>query len=146
VLSSDQKGAIAEAAIVHAAVLLGIGVLKPLTEGVRYDLAFDLRTRLLRVQCKWARRRGDVVAVRCCSTRRGRDAFLRRSYTSTEVDAVAAYCPDTEQCYLLPADLVDGRAELSLRLDPTRNGQKLGIRWADEYDFTRLDWKSILGP
>ena len=102
-LSSDQKGAIAESAIVHAAVLLRIGVLKPLTEGVRYDLAFDL-------------------------------------------DAIAAYCPETELCYLLPSALVAGRRELSLRLDPTRNGQKQGIRWADDYDFTRLDWERIAGP
>ena len=145
-LSSDQKGAIAESAIVHAAVLLGIGVLKPLTEGVRYDLAFDLGTRLLRVQCKWARRRGDVVAVRCCSTRRGREAFLRRSYTTAEVDGIAAYCPDTGRCYLLPAGLVDGRAELSLRLGATQNGQKRRIRWADDFEFTRLDWDRISGP
>jgi PD-(D/E)XK endonuclease len=145
-LSSDQKGAIAEAAIVHAAVLLGIGVLKPLTDGVRYDLAFDLGARLLRIQCKWAGRRGEVVAVRCCSTRRGRECFLRRRYTSAEVDGIAAYCPDTERCYFLPADLINGRAELSLRLGRTRNGQALRIRWADDYDFTRIDWESISGP
>ena len=39
--STDQKGAIAESAIVHAAIKLGIGVSKPLTDGDRYDLIFD---------------------------------------------------------------------------------------------------------
>jgi hypothetical protein len=52
--STDQKGAIAESAIVHAAIKLGLSVSKPLTDGDRYDLIFDLYPRLIRVQCKWA--------------------------------------------------------------------------------------------
>jgi hypothetical protein len=51
---TDQKGAIAESAIVHAAVKLGVGVYKPLVEGGRYDSILDARSTLLRVQCKWA--------------------------------------------------------------------------------------------
>ena len=53
-LTPDEKGAIAELAIAHAASKLPIGVLKPLNDGERYDLVFDLRPSLLRVQCKWA--------------------------------------------------------------------------------------------
>jgi hypothetical protein len=114
--------------------------------GARYDLVFDLGTRLSRVQCKWARRYGDVILVRCYSSRRGRDQFLRRCYTSEEVDAVAAYCPDVERCYFLPVALLKGRARLSLRLAATRNGQQLRIRPADDFDFSRVDWNGILGP
>jgi hypothetical protein len=40
VLTTDQKGAIAEAAITHAALELGIGVAKP-SGDERYDLIFD---------------------------------------------------------------------------------------------------------
>jgi hypothetical protein len=43
VLTTDQKGSIAELAIASAAAKLEIGVFKPLTEGERYDLIFDLR-------------------------------------------------------------------------------------------------------
>jgi hypothetical protein len=63
-MTPDQKGSIAETAIVHAAVKLGIGVLKPVSDGERYDLVFDLRPRLIRIQCKWAVRRGELVIVR----------------------------------------------------------------------------------
>ena len=48
-LSTDQKGAIAETAIAHQAIKLGIEVYKPLSGGTRYDLIFDVRTVLLRV-------------------------------------------------------------------------------------------------
>jgi hypothetical protein len=41
VLTTDQKGAIAEAAIVAAAVKAGNGVSKPLAPQ-RYDLIFDV--------------------------------------------------------------------------------------------------------
>ena len=37
-LTTDQKGAIADTAIAHEAAKLGIGVLKPVNEGLRYDL------------------------------------------------------------------------------------------------------------
>ena len=53
-LSTDQKGAIAESAIVYAATKLGIGVYRPVCDGERYDLIFDLGGLLERIQCKWA--------------------------------------------------------------------------------------------
>ena len=45
-LTTDQKDAIAESAIAHEAIKLGIGVFKPLSDGERYDLILDLRPRL----------------------------------------------------------------------------------------------------
>jgi len=48
-LTTDQKGAVAELAIAHAAAELGLGVFKPLTDGERYDLIFETGSTLLRV-------------------------------------------------------------------------------------------------
>ena len=52
-LSTDQKGAIAETAIVAAATKLGVPVYTPVMDGGRYDMVFELGPRLVRVQCKW---------------------------------------------------------------------------------------------
>jgi hypothetical protein len=134
VLTTDQKGAIAEAAIALAAIELGIGVSRPLGDE-RYDLVFDLGTRFLRVQCKWASREGEIVLVRSYSCRRTRDGLLRRPYSTDEIDAVAAYCAELDRCYLLPGQLFGGRAVIHLRLEPTRNNQKLGVNWAEQYEF-----------
>jgi hypothetical protein len=125
-LTSDQKGAVAELAIATAASALGIGVWGPYTVE-RYDLIFDLRPRLLRVQCKWARRLGDVMSVPCYRNRRNRDGLLRQHYSPDEIDAYAAYCADSEKCYLLPIDQFAHRAAIHLRLGPTKNNQSLGI-------------------
>ncbi len=87
-LTPSQKGSIAEAAIVAAAVKLGVGVYRPVNEGLPCDLIFDIGRRLLRVQCKWVVRRGDVVVITCRTCRRTKDGYLRRTYTADDVDAM----------------------------------------------------------
>jgi hypothetical protein len=141
-LTTNQKGAIAEAQIAAAAVELGIGVLRPLADE-RYDLVLDLRPQLLRVQCKWAGRRGDVIVVTCRTSRRGPGGFIRRMYEAGEIDAIAAYCADVGRCYLLPPEMSVGKTGVQLRLSPTLNNQRAGINWARDFEFaatlSRLD-------
>ena len=134
-LTSDQKGAIAEAAIALAAIKLGIDVFRPLNDGERYDLILDLHPTLVRVQCKTARLRGDVVVVPCRSGRRTRHGLLTRPYTSHEIDAFAAYCSELDRCFFLPIDCFERRNEISLRLGPPQNNQRAGINWAKDFAF-----------
>jgi hypothetical protein len=63
-MTTDQKGAIAEAAIALAATRLNIDVYKPVAEGGRCDLILGIGNQLMRVQCKWASLVKDVVVVR----------------------------------------------------------------------------------
>lgn len=137
-LSTDQKGAIAESSIAAAAIKLGVGVYKPLFEGGRCDLIFDAGV-LLRVQCKWAVRQGDVVLVRCYSCRRTRDGLTRRLYSADDIDAFAAYCADLDRCYFLPFEQFEGRSQVFLRLAPTANNQQCGVNWARDFELERLD-------
>jgi hypothetical protein len=133
-LTTNQKGLVAETAIVHECVKRGIGVARPL-DTAPYDLILDLGPKLLRVQCKFAARRGGVVVIRTRRCRRGREGHIHRSYGADEIDAIAAYCPDTGCCYLLPHELSVDRALVQLRLAPTKNNQILGIRWAHEHEL-----------
>jgi hypothetical protein len=133
-LTTDQKGAIAEAAIAAAALKLGIGVSRPLADE-RYDLILDLPTGLLRVQCKWAVRFDDVVLINCRRCRRNRDGLLQRSYQRGEIDAIAGYCAELDVCYLLPLSMSVDRTAVQLRLGPTRNNQKRLINWAKDFEF-----------
>jgi hypothetical protein len=133
-LTTNQKGLVAEAAVIFECAKLGVPVSRPLDDQ-RYDLVIDLGKHLLRMQCKWAVERGDVVVIRCRTCRRGREGLIHRSYAPGEIDAIAAYCPNTNACYLLPYDLSVERAAVQLRLRPTRNNQAEGIRWAQDYEF-----------
>ena len=83
-LTSDQKGNLAELAIAKEAAAIGIGIYRPMTEGGRYDMIFDVGAQLVRVQCKWALLKGDVLVINTCSSRRGPNGFIRRAYTATK--------------------------------------------------------------
>jgi hypothetical protein len=134
-VTTNQKGAIAETAIAHAATKLGIDVYRPVVEGGRYDLIFGMGTDLLRIQCKWGARDGDVIIVRCRSCRRTREGLLHRRYTADEIDAFAAYCADTDRCYYLPIERFAYSQAIQLRIAPARNNQQQGINWAKDYEF-----------
>jgi PD-(D/E)XK endonuclease len=136
VLTTDQKGTIAEYGIAWTAIKLGIDVYKPLNDGTRCDLIFDLDGTLTRVQCKWASLHGDVLIVRCYRNRRTRDGLLRNLYTADEVDAFAAYSMETGKCYFLPFDRFNRQSNIQLRLAPTKNNQRTGVNWAEEYEFS----------
>lgn len=131
----NRKGNVAEAAIATSAIKLGLHVLKPLTEHSRYDLVFDLGSRLLRVQCKWAPLRRDVVVLNLAGYRYTPDGGVRSTYSASEVDAVAAYCEELDRSFLVPIRLVDGRRALHLRLGPPRNGQRACLNWAADFEF-----------
>jgi hypothetical protein len=133
-LTTNQKGFIAETAVIHECARLGIPVARPLDDQ-RYDLIFDLGAKLLRVQCKWAARAGEVVAIRTRTCRRAREGLIHRSYGPDEIDAIAAFCIETGKCYLLPHELSVDRVMVQLRLGPTKNNQSVGIRWASDYEF-----------
>ena len=134
-MTTDQKGAIAEAAIAWFALKLGVEVYKPIADGGRCDLILGVDNRLVRVQCKWAQLEGDVINVRCYSCRRNRYGLVKRTYAPGEVDAFAAYCPQLDRCYFLPYELFNGQSQISLRVTPAKNNQSLGVNWASSYDF-----------
>ncbi len=144
-LTTDQKGAIAELAIARSAAELGVGVFKPLTEGERYDLIFDLRPELVRVQCKSAVLRGSVLKIPCYSVRRSRNGFVKRYYSAGEIDAIAAYNAALDRCFYISLAQLPGRSCLQLRLEPCRNNQRLGVNWAGEFDFN-AKLTALLGP
>ena len=143
-LTTDQKGAIAEMAIAYEAFKLGIGVLKPLGD-MRYDLVFDTTRDLIRVQCKWASRYDDIVVCRLYASRRAREGLRRSLYDASEIDAFAVYCAELDRCYFVPLAELEGAYSLHLRLTPTRNNQRNRIRWARDYEFA-AKLQAVLGP
>ena len=96
-----------------------------MVEGGRYDLILDVGNTLLRTQGKWANREGDVVIVRGRTCRHTPRGYVRTRYSEAEIDGIAAWCPETDDCYFVPTAEIAGRAAFSLRLAPARNNQEL---------------------
>jgi hypothetical protein len=135
VRTTDQQGSIAEASIAAAAIKLGIDAYKPLSDGTRSDLIFDLDGRLARVQCKWSSRYGDVIVIPCYSTRRaitgltsGTTAPTR--WTRSPPTARIQIDATSSRSITWPA----GAPTSSFALHQSDN-QEAGIDWARDYEF-----------
>jgi PD-(D/E)XK endonuclease len=122
-----------EAAILSELVRRGYQVLVPIGTNQRYDLVLDIDGQFTRAQCKTGRLRDGVVRFSTGSTRSNTRRTFTRDYTG-EVEHFLVYCPETNGIYAVPTDEAPsgyGR----LRIEPTRNAQADGIRWARDYEL-----------
>jgi prevent-host-death family protein len=136
VMNPNLRGTIGEMAIALEAVQRGIEVFKPLSEHSRCDLVFGIADRLYRVQCKSARRNGEVLFITLVSSWHTPRGYVRNKYSAGEVDLVAAYCHDLDRCYLVPFEVIEhGKSGIQLRLSPPKNGQIAGVHYAADYEL-----------
>jgi hypothetical protein len=110
-------------------------VYRPVGEGGRCDLIFDMGHKLMRIQCKWGVLDGAVIKVWTRTSRHTPNGYVLTTYGPDEIDAVAVYCQQIDKCYLLPISLVQGRMGIYLRIGPTKNGQSLRVQFAAQYEL-----------
>ena len=123
-----------EAAIVAELIRRGYAVLLPFGTNQRYDLVLDIGGTFVRAQCKTGRLRKGVVVFSTRSVRTNTRQTFFRDYTTKEVELFLVHCPETGAIYAVPvADAPAGHGYL--RVDPTKNGQEAGIRWARDYEL-----------
>ena len=134
-MNPNLRGVIAESAIAAEAAALGFEVYGPMFGAPRCDLILGVGDRLLRVQCKSAYQRGDILAVRAITNRRTKDGYLRGKYSPDEIDVIAACCPELKRCFAVPIEEFGGGGTFYLRLCPPRNGQRAGLHFADDYEL-----------
>lgn len=132
VATPTEIGARAEAAVASALVRAGKPVFLPaFGMNSRVDLVYGEDSALVRVQCKTSRVVGNVLVFRTCSNTKN----LPRDYVG-EIDVFGVYSPGRNLVYLVPAPELPKRY-CALRIEPTRNGQRKRVWWADDY---------LLGP
>jgi hypothetical protein len=121
----------------------GYVVLLPFGENTRYDLVINDGVHFERVQCKTGRLRNGTVRFRASSSyaHHPNPKITSRDYLG-EIDYFAVYCPETGGVYLIPVADAQLRHKGSLRISPTRNGQKRRIRMAADYEVTKVS----IGP
>jgi PD-(D/E)XK endonuclease len=99
----------------------------------------DADSQFWRVQCKtgWLEEDGSVITFNTSSNhyhyKGGRTTNARRSYRG-QVEYFAVYSPDLDKVYLIPVDHV-GATQGMLRLQPTANNQRKGVKWAKDYEL-----------
>jgi PD-(D/E)XK endonuclease len=127
--------------ILAVLVRQGFQVLVPFGEGQPYDLAIHLGgSAFLRIQCKTAWPVGGCMVFNCRTTDHGRGP---QSYFG-QADIFGVYFPRDRAVYLVPIDAV-AESEGRLRLEPTRNNQRRGIRFAADFEIGHWSLESLRG-
>jgi PD-(D/E)XK endonuclease len=145
---TKRKGDLAELKVACDLLEKGHRVAFPFGEDCDYDLVLDRGGKLERVQVKHAHSQGRVITVYCASASLTNGKVKRRKrYTAASIDWLAVYDRGTDRCFYIPAaELGDGRARLNLRLSETRNGQRCGIRYAEDYVSLTPRQRSLSDP
>lgn len=131
--SPTAVGNVSEGAIAAAYLKAGACVFLPIGNQAGYDMVVEYKSRLLRVQCRTGRLRAGAIRFNLSTMEKiWRTRRVRHRPTAATVDVFAVYCPDNDTTYVVPNDGMCTR-EVALRLDPTKNGQTVGVRWARDF-------------
>jgi hypothetical protein len=129
------KGDLAELKVATDLLERGYRIAIPFGEDHDFDLILCRGDKLERIQVKYARSDGEVIAVKCYShsLTNGRIRQTKR-YTEETIDWLAVYDATSKRCFYIPAsDLGAGKNVLHLRLRDAKNRQRRGIRYAEDY-------------
>ena len=113
---------------------LGLPVLQPYGDCLRYDFVIEVNGKFYRVQVKTANANNiadGYILFRCDNTTTKNGNVVHHSYTSDEIDFFATYYDG--KCYLVPVG--ECSREKRLRFTPPKNGQTQGITFAKDYEL-----------
>src|SRR5919197_2251329 len=120
--NTTGRGELSEWEIALALTRAGKDVLRPLSTGLRYDLALDNGDgSITRIQCKTAIRRGDVILFRTYNADARRPQGIRYH---GQVDAFGVFCPQTRQVFLVPIAALTTMGTAYLRVAEPKYDQK----------------------
>jgi hypothetical protein len=133
--SLKTKGDLAELKVAADLLERGYRIAIPFGEDCNFDLILCRGDQLERVQVKHAESDGVVIHVKCYSDSLTNGRVRQtKHYTPAMIDWLAVYDATSKRCCYIPAEeLGEGRSGIHLRLAETRNGQRRGIRFADDY-------------
>jgi hypothetical protein len=120
-----------EAMIIASLLRRGRTVLLPFGDNQRYDLVIDDGGVFTRVQCKTGRVTNGAIEFQTSSaTYKGQ----KRHYHG-EADVFAIYSPVLDKAWMIPVSET-ARSTCRLRLEPSKNGQQSGVKYASDYELT----------
>jgi hypothetical protein len=110
----------------HADVVSqGFIALFPATEHAPFDLVAYRDGAFHRMQVKYRTARAGAITVHFRSVWNDRQGTHTRPTDKSAIDIVCIYCPETDACYYIRPSA--HRASVTLRIAPSRNGQRNGV-------------------
>ena len=125
-MRTNIKGDIGELIVMTKLLKEGFWVSKPFGDDCPYDIiADDKMGNIKRIQVKYCTPSGGTVRIHLSSS--------NKSYKDQHIDWVLAVNADTEEIYKIEVEDHINESGIYLRLEPTKNGQVNGIKFAENY-------------
>lgn len=131
---TGAKGDIGVARITADLIEKQFNVLLPVDSTSPFDLVAHKNEKFIQVQAKYRESKNGFIEARTRRMSISRSKISIRS-SKAEIDVLAIFCPTTQKCYYVHMAQIKGNC-LILRIDPTKNNQKAGVRKAK--NFTNL--------
>ena len=132
-VTTNIKGQLAETKAALRALELGYIASRPIFDA-RYDLILDDAKRLMRVQIKYADAKlsnsEGSVSVKLAYENRKKKVY---TYQDKEVDGLIVYLPKIDKLCFFPPHVFVGKERIAIRYAKTKNSQKKGIIFAEDY-------------
>ena len=135
-MHSKQKGNVGFTATVLELQKNLFNVFSEIGDYSKIDLIAERNKKLITIQVKYAKVTNGIftLPLRKC----GPNGY-KYTYSSSDIDWFAIYCPWNDQVYWISSEeACDFKSQLFFRLTPTKSGQKIGCRFADDYKIDRL--------
>jgi hypothetical protein len=132
--NTSSIGQIGEVAVMQKLLKAGWQVLIPYGNSAPYDLVAEKEGRMVRLQIRATRAKGNFISVNC----RAKNNRVRLQ--PNHFDFLVVYELGSETAFVVPAVEVKGKAVFHIRLSPSRSGQVRGTHPAEEY---RERWEKL---
>lgn len=129
--NTTEIGDLSAAMITAALLRARYAVLKPVSDGLRYDLVISRGDGFDRVQCKTAVLKRGAIVFRTYSVSGG---GKRKMKYHGQVEFFGVYCPALDKCYLFPVSECSSDTPV-FRVEPTKNKQQCRVKFAIDYEI-----------
>jgi len=133
-VSPKLKGEISEYKSISKLLNKGWKVYKGCTENDKVDLIIEDSDGLHKVQVKTMNHKGDKLKMMVSSSIVNMSETRKENYTKDDIDCFIGYCPENDKLYRVPVEETPATS-MHLRLEPTKNNQSKGIKWAEDYEI-----------
>ena len=138
-MNSKNKGNIGEAIVLAEFTKKQIQVSIPFGDNARYDLIAEFNGKLNKIQVKYCGQITENNSFTCpCASSTNHTTNKHLTTYDNDVDYMAFYIISIDKLLLVPIEQLVGKKTITFRLEPPKNGQKVGINLVDDYLLDKI--------
>lgn len=128
---TKDKGDLGVLKVIASLGSQGFLILNPLTEHSPFDLVVYKDKQFFRIQVKYRTAKNGYIVARLSNSWADKNGTHTTPMDLKEVDYIAVYCPDTDDCYYIKSE--ECTESITLRIETPKNNQKEKVRMIENY-------------